>query len=143
MLEVIAAFEKACGKKLPYSFKPRRAGDIAECYADASKAKRELGWQAELGINEIAYYHMLFDAYTFMLYEAYQNGLISESHKFWDKNDVRIMRRGVSHESDYGFWLLAKISPKWMAQYYANDLSPLWRRTTNIMLTCCQKFFYK
>ena len=53
VLEVIAAFEKACGKKLPYSFKPRRAGDIAECYADASKAKRELGWQAELGINEM------------------------------------------------------------------------------------------
>ena len=53
VLEVIAAFEKACGKKLPYSIKPRRAGDIAECYADASKAKRELGWQAELGIDEM------------------------------------------------------------------------------------------
>ena len=53
VLEVIAAFEKACGKKLPYSFKPRRAGDIAECYADASKAKRELGWEAKLGINEM------------------------------------------------------------------------------------------
>ena len=53
VLEVIAAFEKACGKKLPYSFKPRRAGDIAECYADASKAKRELGWEAKLGIDEM------------------------------------------------------------------------------------------
>ncbi len=53
VLEVIAAFEKACGKKLPYSFKPRRAGDVAECYADASKAKRELGWEAKLGIDEM------------------------------------------------------------------------------------------
>lgn len=53
VLEVIAAFEKACGKKLPYSFKPRRAGDIAECYADASKAKKELGWEAKLGIDEM------------------------------------------------------------------------------------------
>ena len=53
VLEVIAAFEKACGKKLPYSIKPRRPGDIAECYADASKAKLELGWQAELGIDDM------------------------------------------------------------------------------------------
>ena len=43
VLEVIRAFEKACGHPLPYSVKPRRAGDIAECYADAGKAKRELG----------------------------------------------------------------------------------------------------
>ena len=53
VLEVIHAFEKACGKKLPYAVKPRRAGDIAACYADASKAKRELGWKAELGIDEM------------------------------------------------------------------------------------------
>ncbi len=53
VLDVIHAFEKACGKKLPYSVKPRRAGDIATCYADASKAKKELGWQAELGINDM------------------------------------------------------------------------------------------
>ncbi len=53
VLDVIHAFEKACGKKLPYAVKPRRAGDIAACYADASKAKRELGWKAELGIDEM------------------------------------------------------------------------------------------
>ena len=53
VLEVIHAFEKACGHKLPYSIKPRRAGDIASCYADAGKAKRELGWQAYLGIDEM------------------------------------------------------------------------------------------
>ena len=40
VLDVIHAFERACGKKLPYSIKPRRAGDIAACYADASKAAR-------------------------------------------------------------------------------------------------------
>lgn len=53
VLDVIHAFEKACGKKLPYSIKPRRAGDIAACYADASKAERELGWRAELGIDDM------------------------------------------------------------------------------------------
>ena len=53
VLDVIRAFEKACGKKLPYAIKPRRAGDIAACYADASKAKKERGWTAELGIDEM------------------------------------------------------------------------------------------
>ena len=50
---VKAAFEKACGKKIPYEIKPRRAGDIATCYSDASKAKRELGWVAERGLDEM------------------------------------------------------------------------------------------
>lgn len=53
VLEVLHAFEKACGKTLPYEIKPRRAGDIATCYADPSKAKRELGWEAEYGIEEM------------------------------------------------------------------------------------------
>ncbi len=53
VLDVIHAFEKACGKKLPYSIKPRRDGDVAVCYSDASKAKRELGWEAKLGIDEM------------------------------------------------------------------------------------------
>jgi len=53
VLDVIHAFEKACGHSLPYAIKPRRAGDIAECYADASKAKNELGWEAKLGIDEM------------------------------------------------------------------------------------------
>lgn len=53
VLDVIHAFEKACGRKLPYVIKPRRAGDIAACYADASKAKKELGWQAEYGIDDM------------------------------------------------------------------------------------------
>ncbi len=53
VLDVIHAFEKACGHKLPYSVKPRRPGDIAACYADASKAEKELGWKATLGIEEM------------------------------------------------------------------------------------------
>ena len=53
VLDVIHAFEKACGHPLPYAIKPRRAGDIAECFSDASKAERELGWKAELGIDEM------------------------------------------------------------------------------------------
>ena len=53
VLDVIHAFEKAGGHKLPYSVKPRRDGDIAACYADCSKAEKELGWKAELGIDEM------------------------------------------------------------------------------------------
>ena len=53
VLDVIRAFEKACGHKLAYAIKPRRAGDIAACYADAGKAEKELGWRAELGIDEM------------------------------------------------------------------------------------------
>ena len=45
VLDVLHAFEKACGKTLPYEVKPRRAGDIATCYCDASKAEKELGWK--------------------------------------------------------------------------------------------------
>ena len=53
VLEVVAAYGKACGKEIPYEIKPRRPGDIAECYADSSKAWRELGWKAEYGIEEM------------------------------------------------------------------------------------------
>lgn len=53
VLDVLHAYEKACGKTLPYEIKERRAGDIATCYCDASKAKEELGWVAEKGIEEM------------------------------------------------------------------------------------------
>ena len=44
---------KSGGKTLPYKIKPRRPGDIATCYCDATKAKEELGWSAEYGIAEM------------------------------------------------------------------------------------------
>ena len=53
VLDVLKAYEKACGKKLPYQVKPRRPGDIAMCYCDATKAREELGWVAERGIEEM------------------------------------------------------------------------------------------
>lgn len=53
VLDVIKAFSKACGHEVPYQIKPRRPGDIATCYADASLAKRELGWEAQYGIEEM------------------------------------------------------------------------------------------
>ena len=53
VLDVINAFSKACGKELPYVIDPRRPGDIAECWCDPSKAKRELGWEAQYGIEEM------------------------------------------------------------------------------------------
>ena len=53
VLDVIHAYEKACGKTLPYVIDPRRPGDIAECYADPAKARDELGWEAKYGIEEM------------------------------------------------------------------------------------------
>ena len=53
VLDIVKNFEEANGVKIPYEIKPRRAGDIATCYSDASKAKRELDWEAEYGILEM------------------------------------------------------------------------------------------
>lgn len=53
VLDVVKAYGKACGKEIPYEIKPRRAGDIARCYSDPSKAERELGWKARYGIEEM------------------------------------------------------------------------------------------
>lgn len=53
VLDMVHAFERASGKTVAYQIAPRRSGDIAECYADASKAKRELGWEAKRGIDDM------------------------------------------------------------------------------------------
>ncbi len=53
VLDMIHAFEKACGKTLPYKVCERRPGDIATCYAAPDKAKKELGWEAKFGIEEM------------------------------------------------------------------------------------------
>ena len=53
VLDVVKAFEKANGVKVPYSIKPRRPGDIATCYSDPAKAERELDWKARFGIEEM------------------------------------------------------------------------------------------
>lgn len=53
VLDVVHAFEKACGHEVPYEIKPRRAGDIAMCYAQCDLAKEELGWEAQYGIDDM------------------------------------------------------------------------------------------
>jgi UDP-glucose 4-epimerase len=53
VLEVVAAFEQASGRKIPYEIVGRRPGDIAACYADPSKARAELRWVATRGIAEM------------------------------------------------------------------------------------------
>ena len=53
VLDMVKAFSKACGKEIPYEIKPRRAGDIAMCYADPKKAKEVLGWEAKRGLDEM------------------------------------------------------------------------------------------
>jgi UDP-glucose 4-epimerase len=51
VLEMVLAFERACGKPVPYRVGPRRSGDIASCYAEPKLALDLLGWQAELGLD--------------------------------------------------------------------------------------------
>jgi len=51
VLEMVAAFEKACGKTIPYAVVPRRPGDIAECYADPARARQDLDWSAQQGLE--------------------------------------------------------------------------------------------
>lgn len=53
VLDMVRAFEAASGRRIPYTITDRRAGDIAECWADASKARRELGWQASRGLAQM------------------------------------------------------------------------------------------
>jgi len=53
VLDMVKAFERASGREVPYCIAPRRAGDIASCYADPSYAKEVLGWEASKGIDEM------------------------------------------------------------------------------------------
>ncbi|NLM73569.1 MAG: UDP-glucose 4-epimerase GalE [Clostridiaceae bacterium] len=53
VLDMVENFEKVCGKKIKYEFKPRRPGDIDICYADPSKAEKELGWKAERDLRKM------------------------------------------------------------------------------------------
>ncbi len=53
VLDMVRAFEKACGKPIPYTINPRRPGDIAVCYAATELAERELGWKAERGVDQM------------------------------------------------------------------------------------------
>ena len=53
VLDIVNAFERVNGVKIPYQIKPRRAGDIATCYSDPAKAEKELGWKALFGIDEM------------------------------------------------------------------------------------------
>ena len=53
VLEVLHAYERVCGKKLPYQIAPRREGDIAEFYADPTKAKAVFGWQAKRDLDQM------------------------------------------------------------------------------------------
>ena len=53
VLDVVKAFEKASGKKVNYKIAPRRAGDIATCFADVSRAKNELNWEAKYTLDDM------------------------------------------------------------------------------------------
>ena len=68
VLDLVKNFEKVNGIKVPYKIVERRPGDIAACYADPTKALKELGWRAELGIED-----MMRDSYNFILKQEKSN----------------------------------------------------------------------
>ncbi len=68
VLEMVKAFEKACGKSIPYRFSPRRPGDVAVCYADPGLARKELGWNAERTVDQ-----MCSDAWRWQAYAGKNN----------------------------------------------------------------------
>lgn len=53
VLDIVKTFEEATGMKVPYKIAPRRAGDIDTCYSDPTKAKNELGWEAERDLRQM------------------------------------------------------------------------------------------
>lgn len=53
VLEMVDAFQEACGKKIPFEIQPRRAGDVAKCYSNPAKAESELNWKAKKGLKEM------------------------------------------------------------------------------------------
>ena len=53
VLEMVKAFEKACGHEIPYKIAPRRSGDVAECYANCDKAKKYLGFVAKHNLEDM------------------------------------------------------------------------------------------
>jgi len=53
VLEMLAAFGRACGRELPHEFAPRRPGDVAACWADPARAQRELGWRAQRNLDQM------------------------------------------------------------------------------------------
>jgi UDP-glucose 4-epimerase len=53
VLDMAKAFEQASGRPVPYRIAPRRAGDIAQCWADPARAERELGWKAQRGLEQM------------------------------------------------------------------------------------------
>ena len=67
VLEVVSAFERASGRKVPYRITPRRSGDVAASYADASRAARELGWRASRDLDS-----MCRDAWRWQQWRAAQ-----------------------------------------------------------------------
>ena len=83
VLDIVKNFEAATGVKIPYSIKPRRAGDVASCYSDATKAKRELGWEAEYGILEMCRDSWNWQKKKFLSFETGRNSLPVKQGQLW------------------------------------------------------------
>jgi len=84
VLELMAAFQRVSGRKIPYTIAPRRPGDVAISYADPSKARRELDWTATRGIEE-----MCEDAWRWQT--NYPNGYGAGSESLAGASEVQVV----------------------------------------------------
>ena len=73
VLDLVNTFEKVNNVHIPYKITERRAGDVAQCYANPSKAKKELGWEAEFNIED-----MCKDSYNFIIKQEKNNGTYND-----------------------------------------------------------------
>jgi UDP-glucose 4-epimerase len=86
VLEIIENFEKTCGKRISYTISERRPGDVAECYANPSKAKNELNWITKRGIKE-----MCLDSWRWQLNNP--NGYSNENKILAEIEDPRSLKK--------------------------------------------------
>ena len=91
LLEMRAAFEKACGRPIPYELSARRPGDVATCFADASRAKDKLGWQANLGLAE-----MTSDTWRLLIDQLVRRSMERQGYQFI-RSDELSEPKGLMH----------------------------------------------
>ena len=141
---------KAVHVKEPfYVYRVGREGSISTSltlknFTDRQYVRRSIAGLLETnGIQDDSFRHVLYEHGLSVLLEAYDSGFLSQRRQFWNKQDLKWMRQGVSNSKEYSLYLLARISPKWMARYANNNLPKVVRRFTNIMLSLAVKLCYK
>lgn len=86
----------------------------------------------EKDVSDLCFYNSLFQGYVNWMLEASKCGLMNELLPFWDREDRRIMKKGILNLYDYRLWLLACLNPVWMVRYMNDSLPSFARRLFNV-----------